>query len=150
MKPLKEHIKSRDGMWAGSVIDYGKSLQLIYFINFRCMHAILKFLYVDYCLTKNHDCHDYCQCICLCYESQWIINQECKFGWGFHTICTFISRNIHDYSIENQKNDDDTIIASQIIMIFMINWIIAHAIPMYIIQNQWFTEYRRSGYFRVV
>ena len=28
--------------------------------------------------------------------------------------------------IENQKNGDDTIIASQIITIFTINWIIAH------------------------
>ena len=29
-----------------------------------------KFLYVDYCLTKYHGYHDYCQCICLCYEPQ--------------------------------------------------------------------------------
>ena len=28
--------------------------------------------------------------------------------------------------IENQKNGDDTVITSQIIMIFTINWIIAH------------------------
>ena len=32
--------------------------------------AILKFFHVDYCLTKNHDCYDYCQYIYLCYKPQ--------------------------------------------------------------------------------
>ena len=39
---------------------------------------------------------------------------------GIYTITAFFS------IINNQKNGDDTIIAGQIITIFMINWIIAH------------------------
>ena len=92
----------------------------------------IEFPSIDYFLTKNHDYHYYCQCICLrlCVLYACTIssnkqymkfkNMFVKFGWGFHAISTFIWRNIHIYCdfwlFENQKNGDDTIIASQVIM----------------------------------
>ena len=83
---------------------------------------ILRFLFVNYCLTKNHNYHNYCQCIRLCYKSQ----VRCNL-WSFIEDFMLFVLYLKEYTgllqcsiIENQRNVDDMITTNQIITIFTI------------------------------
>ena len=65
----------------------------------------MQFLYIDYCPTKNHDIHDYWLCI-IDPNGYWLI--FIQISW----LLALISTRLLQFSIiDEQKNDDDTIIA---------------------------------------